>query len=152
MGFRLPTEAEWEFVCRSGTGTAYSFGHDVELLDRYGWFLKNSGDWSPTTAELRPNPRGLFDMYGSLYEWCHDWYNDGELSDETDPVGVETGSNRVYRGGSWHEPARRCRSSYRNWFVPANRNNSLGFRLATVPPSRVPEAGESASVEDSAGR
>lgn len=152
VGFRLPTEAEWEFVCRSGTGTAYSFGHDVELLDRYGWFLKNSGDWSPTTAELRPNPRGLFDMYGSLYEWCHDWYNDGELSDETDPVGVETGSNRVYRGGSWHEPAKRCRSSYRNWFAPASRNNSLGFRLATVPPSRVPEAGESASVEDSAGR
>ena len=134
-GFRLATEAEWEFVCRSGTGTAYSFGHDADLLAQYAWFLKNSGDWLHPTGQLRPNPRGLFDIHGNLYEWCHDWFGP-ELSDATNPKGADTGSRRGYRGGSWSDAAWSCRSSYRCGDDPTLRYFSLGFRLAVVPSSQ----------------
>ncbi len=151
-GFRLPTEAEWEFICRSGISSAYSFGHDEALLDQYAWYLKNSGDWSHATGELRPNPRGLFDIHGNVLEWCHDWYNEGELVDGTDPPGAETGRDRVYRGGCWSSSAGDCRSSSRSRSEPTDRNNLLRFRLATVPPSQEPEAEEKSSGDDSAGR
>ena len=151
-GFRLPTEAEWEFICRSGTGTAYSFGHDEQLLDRYAWYLKNSGDWSHATGELRPNPRGLFDIHGNVTEWCHDWYNEGDLSGASDPLGAETGSSRVRRGGCLSSTAGNCRSSSRGWVDPTYGFNALGFRLAAVPSSQLPEAREPGSGADSAGR
>lgn len=151
-GFRLPTEAEWEFICRSGTSTGYSFGDDEQLLDRYAWYQKNSGDFSHATGELRPNLRGLFDIQGNVFEWCHDWYSEDESNDATDPIGAEAGRARVYRGGSWNGPARFCRSSFRVRFDPADRNDGLGFRLATVPPSQGPEAQEQGGGADSAGR
>ncbi len=72
-GFRLLTDAEWEVISRSRSGTAYSFGSDRSLLGQYGWFVENSDNWSHPVAELRPNPRGLFDVHGNLFEWCHDW-------------------------------------------------------------------------------
>ena len=74
-GFRLPTEAEWEMICRGGTNTAYSFGNDAQLLGHYGWFQENSEKWSHAVGLLRPSPRGLFDVHGNLNEWCHDWYS-----------------------------------------------------------------------------
>lgn len=151
-GLRLPTEAEWELICRSGTGTAYSFGHDEELLDRYAWYLKNSGDWSHPTGEQRPNPRGLFDIHGNLSEWCHDGYSEGELSNDINPKGAGTGRSRVRRGGSWYYTAWYCRSSTRDTDEPSSRSSNLGFRLAAVPSSQVPETEDVSSGADSAGR
>ena len=132
-GFRLPTEAEWEYVCRSGMRTAYGFGNDANLLTHYGWFQDNAEKWSHAVGQFRPNLRGLFDVQGNLYEWCHDWYG-ADLSDNAeDPVGAEEGSYRVDRGGSWGDPASDCRTAHRSGNQPGFRNNDLGFRVAAVP-------------------
>ncbi len=99
-GYRLLTEAEWEVVCRSGTSGSYSFGEDKKWLGKYGWFLETSGDWSHPIGQLRPNPRGLFDIHGNLNEWCYDWYGDYDSGKLTNPQGPKRGSDRVYRGGA----------------------------------------------------
>lgn len=148
-GFRLPTEAEWEYICRSGTRTARSCGTDEQLLDHYAWYLNNSTDWSHAAGELRPNVRGLFDIHGNVMEWCHDWHNESELSDATDPLGAESGRFKVCRGGSWNHTAPRCRSSLRTALYPSNRDYFLGFRLATSLPSPTPEAEKATSEPDS---
>jgi len=133
-GFRLPTEAEWEIVGRGGTSTAYSFGNDALLLSSYGWAQKNSEKWSHAVGGLRPSPRGLFDIFGNLYEWCHDWYSDYAIEALCeDPMGLAEGSYRVYRGGGWDLDAVYCRAANRGSNQPTNRGNSLGFRIATVP-------------------
>jgi serine/threonine protein kinase/formylglycine-generating enzyme required for sulfatase activity len=132
-GFRLPTKAEWENVCRCGLRTTYSFGNDPGLLAHYAWFTDNSQKWSHATGQLRPNLRGLFDMHGNLYEWCHDWYGP-ELSDGAeDPTGAEAGSLRVFRGGCWDYSASDCRSARRSGGEPGSRYDNLGFRVAVVP-------------------
>jgi formylglycine-generating enzyme required for sulfatase activity len=135
-GYRLPTEAEWEVACRGGTRSAWSHGGDEGLLSRYGWFMDNSGKQTHVVGFQRPNLRGLFDMHGNAFEWCHDWSDayDGELV--KDPMGPPTGSYRVYRGGSWVITARYCRSSNRTRYYPSSRNINLGFRVATVPSSK----------------
>jgi formylglycine-generating enzyme required for sulfatase activity len=131
-GFRLLTEAEWEAVCRSETRTAYSFGNDVQLLRQYGWFLGNSEKWSHGVGLLRPNPRGLFDMHGNLWEWCHDRY--GDYADALDdPFGSKAGSNRVNRGGSWFSDTADCRTASRTRNRPTDPVSNLGFRVALVP-------------------
>src|SRR5262249_54461775 len=106
-GFRLPTEAEWESACRAGTVTAYRVGSDRDLLGRYGLHLHKHTELGGT---LRPNPRGLFDVHGNVWEWCHDWYQ-GRLTDGTDPVGAADGKNRTLRGGGWDRSAWHCRSA-----------------------------------------
>jgi formylglycine-generating enzyme required for sulfatase activity/tRNA A-37 threonylcarbamoyl transferase component Bud32 len=127
-GFRLPTEAEWEAACRCGVETPYSFGGDEPLLAQYGWYANNSAKWSHVVAQLRPNARGLFDMHGNLFEWCHDWY--GNYADHAaDPVGAATGAIRVNRGGGWGNDAAFCRAAVRGGIQPTIRDN-LGFRLA----------------------
>ncbi len=118
-GFRLPTEAEWEYVCRFGMTAAYSFGNDPGLLPYYGWFLDNAEQWSHAVGQLRPNARGLFDIHGNLYEWCHDWYESGLSARAVDPIGAEGGSSRVLRGGSWDYPAAYLRTVFRNHNLPA---------------------------------
>jgi serine/threonine protein kinase/formylglycine-generating enzyme required for sulfatase activity len=136
-GFRLPTEAEWEVICRSGTTTAYSFGNDVQLLGQYGWYQETSNGWSHGVGLLRPGLRGLFDIHGNLYEWCHDWY--AEYADGAsvgNPMGPAKGSYRVDRGGSWDDPARFCRAAFRSRNGPSLRSYLLGFRLARVPVSQ----------------
>jgi formylglycine-generating enzyme required for sulfatase activity len=130
-GFRLPTEAEWEVMCRSGTHTPYSFGNDVSLLGRYGWSLENSQNWSHTVAQLRPNLRGLFDVHGNVNEWCHDWYS-AYRDSRSDPIGPDRGSDRVHRGGGWNIMGVRCRSAGRSGYRPSDRHNYLGFRLARI--------------------
>ena len=136
-GFRLPTEAEWEVACRGGTNSAYSFGNDSELLGHYGWFQDNSARWSHVVGQLRPNPRGLFDIHGNLYEWCHDWYAE-YADDAVDGLGAPQGSYRVHRGGGWNSVAARCRSAGRVSFQPTYRS-SVGFRLALIPFSQAGE-------------
>ncbi len=136
-GFRLPTESEWEVVARSGSRTAYGFGSDVALLDRFGWFNENSGKHVRPGRELRPNVRGLFDLHGNLWEWTHDWAGAFGESALTDPRGAQEGSERVLRGGSWYNAAAGCRTADRTTFVPWDRMTNYGFRLALTSLSGV---------------
>ena len=141
-GFRLPTESEWEVVARSGSRTAYGFGSDVALLDRFGWFLENSGKKPNPSREKRPNVRGLFDLHGNLLEWTHDWDGDFGESSQTDPTGAKTGLNRVNRGGSWDFDAATCRSANRDRGAPSMRSFYNGVRLALSIPSGVSSPAE----------
>jgi serine/threonine protein kinase/formylglycine-generating enzyme required for sulfatase activity len=129
-GYRLPTEAEWEYACRAGTTTAYGFGNDRGLLAFYGRHLQ---DGATAGGKLRPNRRGLFDMHGNVWEWCHDWFQK-HLSDATDPVGPPQGHNRALRGGGWDRGPWHCRSSYRHSPTPDYRGSYMGFRLARTLP------------------
>jgi serine/threonine protein kinase/formylglycine-generating enzyme required for sulfatase activity len=131
-GFRLPTEAEWEVACRGGTISAWSFGNDPLLLAHYGWFLDNSAKWSRVVTQLRPSPRGLFDIHGNVWEWCHDRsgnYKDGAV----DPIGPPAGAARVFRGGGWSDRDADCRAAERGGHLAAGRSANLGFRLTLYP-------------------
>ena len=142
-GYRLPTEAEWEYAARAGTTTAYSFGDDVgELMDhaRYG---KNSGNKAHPVGSKKRNPWGLADMHGNMYEWTWDWYGPYSAESRTDPKGHESGDGRVVRGGSFAFGPRRLRSAYRGRFRPMARFEILGFRCAL---GRPPRHGERALV------
>ena len=133
-GYRLPTEVEWEFACRAGSTVGYSFGEPAELLERYGWFDRNSLGRTHACGRLKPNDLGLFDMHGNVWQWTHSGYRD-------DPVDKEDGSGevafaatyRVYRGGSWAIDAGICRAANRHGNTPDNRDDNIGFRLARVP-------------------
>lgn len=146
-GFRLPTESEWEVVARSGSRTAYGFGSDVALLDRFGWFAENSSKHAHPGRELRPSLRGLFDLHGNLFEWTHDWNGDFGESGHMDPLGTQGGSNRVDRGGGWINDAALCRAAYRFTLDPTNRTYNLGFRIALSPSSQGQEAASGAKAE-----
>jgi hypothetical protein len=132
-GFRLPTEAEWEVACRAGTRTRFAFGGDITLLDHYGWNEHNGGQ-GHAARSLRPNPRGLSDMHGNYWEWCHDWF-DVYLTAVDDPVGPPGGSTRVIRGADWSDDAKACRSAFRYGFAPTDRAESLGIRVVVFPSS-----------------
>lgn len=131
-GFRLPTESEWEIAASCGSSTAYGFGNEKKLLDRFGWFDQNSGGKARATRMLRPNLRGLFDLHGNLAEWTHDWFDVFTEKKLTDPTGPETGSDRVYRGGSWGIASNFCRTSLRYSGAPTFRSDFLGFRPAVT--------------------
>ena len=130
-GFRLLTEAEWEYACRAGMRTAYSFGSDRSLLRYYAWFQDNSQQWLHAVGQLRPNLRGLFDVHGNMWEWCSDGYNFVLASDADDPLGVEAEGTRVDRGGSWRDPAAFCRTANRDRNLPITNTQNVGFRIAT---------------------
>ena len=127
--YRLPTEAEWEYACRSGTTTAYSFGDDASRLGDYGWFKGNSDSSTHPVGEKKPNAWGLYDMHGGVWEWCQDRYGAYPSGSATDPTGATSGSFRVLRGGGWINGARGCRSAIRYWGTPEGRGNDLGFRV-----------------------
>ena len=129
--YTLPTEAQWEYACRAGTTTAFSFGDDESQLDEFGWFSGNTAleKYVHKVGLKKPNPLGLYDMHGNVWEWCSDWYGD-KLSGGTDPVGPERGSSRVVRGGGWGNNSGHCRSANRNDGDPSSRNSNLGFRVA----------------------
>lgn len=129
---RLPTEAEWEYACRSGEKAAYSFGSDGARLAEYAWFVANtSGKGEPFAHRVgtrKPNARGLHDMHGNVLEWCSDWYLP-ELLGGAHPRGPAEGDMRVARGGSWGSNPSDCRSAARFRVDPAERNEYLGFRV-----------------------
>ena len=145
--YRLPTNAEWEYACRAGSTTRYSFGDDELQLGEYGWFDGNSGRQTHAIGTKKPNAWGLFDMHGNVWEWCSDWEDGLPRGAVTDPQGPDlqrpSGAPiRGLRGGNWRDAAGACQSSSRRGFDPSIRNHILGFRLALSPPEvqRAPPA------------
>ncbi len=161
LDLRLPTEAEWEHACRAGTEPATWLGdleilgaNNAPLLDEIAWYGGNSGvgfdldagedssGWPEKqyphelagTHEVKgkaPNPWGLYDMLGNVWEWCSDyWARSYTGGSRTDPKGPAKGAERVIRGGSWHARARLVRAAYRDWYLPGGRYSHLGFRLS----------------------
>jgi formylglycine-generating enzyme required for sulfatase activity len=145
--FRLPTEAEWEYACRAGTTTPFNTGENLTTgqanyngnfpYQNYpkGRFIGNT----TPVGSYPPNKWGLYDMHGNVWEWCRDWYGEKYYEEckrqgvVDNPKGPATGSNRVFRGGSWDYNARHCRSADRNYNFPGSRNSFIGFRLVFVP-------------------
>ncbi|MBI1315207.1 SUMF1/EgtB/PvdO family nonheme iron enzyme, partial [bacterium] len=129
--FRLPTEAEWEYACRAGTTSPYYSGESADDLRGYGWSTGNSGKQTHPVGQLKSNAFGLYDMHGNAWEWCADWYAADYYvaSPFEDPRGPLTGRQRMFRGGSWYDPARHSRVAHRSTFVPDAAGNNLGFRL-----------------------
>jgi formylglycine-generating enzyme required for sulfatase activity len=130
--YRLPSESEWEYACRAGTTTRYSFGDDESELGEYAWYYENSGSETHPVGQKNPNPWGLYDMHGNVWEWCSDWYNDSyyATSPDTDPAGPSSEEKfRVLRGGSWLSDADFSRSSTRGNNLPSISTADIGFRV-----------------------
>jgi len=148
--YRLPTEAEWEYAARAGTATKFPF-EEARAAD-YVWYWKNAGHETHPVGEKRPNPFGLYDMHGNVWEWVQDWYSEGYYASSqtttpsiivktkdlvvgskvvvVDPTGAAEGVGRVLRGGSWSNDLRYLRSPHRNFYPPDYRNANTGFRVA----------------------
>ena len=121
-GYRLPTEAEWEYACRAGTTTAYFFGDAPAKLGDYAWFEKNSGGHPRPVGQKQPNPWGLYDICGNVWEWCNDFYKVDYYpeSPRENPRGPEKGETKVLRGGAWRFGDESCRSG-----LPLQRKSRL---------------------------
>jgi formylglycine-generating enzyme required for sulfatase activity len=155
--YALPTEAEWEYACRAGTGTRYSSGDAEASLKKVAnitdaslkakldadfaktWVFQSWDDGHPFTAPVgsfQPNAWGLYDMHGNVFQWCADWYGETYYADSPikDPKSPESGKYRVLRGGSWADDARHCRSAHRVGVGPAFRGNGVGFRVVLRGP------------------
>jgi len=143
-GYRLPTEAEWEYACRAGTTTPFSTGNNITTDQanydgNYPYSNYGRGQWREKTTNVGSFPAnawGVFDMHGNVFEWCWDWYGVYESGPQTDPAGAESGLYRVLRGGSWFDNGRYIRSANRNSSSPSLRSHSVGFRLARSMPSK----------------
>ena len=137
--YQLPSEAEWEYACRAGTTTKYWFGDDDSQLSNYAWYDKNAFNiglnYAHAVGTKQPNPWGLFDMYGNVWEWCDDWYdaNFYQQSGKYDPRGFASGSLRANRGGYWSNGPAYCRSANRSSDSPDRRSEDLGFRVVLAP-------------------
>ena len=151
-GYRLPTEAEWEFACRAGTVESFCSGNLTEFgcggdvaLSLVGVYCNTDVDADDTTdgdedgpdgpadvGGLQPNFWGLRDMHGNVYEWCWDWYAVGVSYPTTDPAGPDQGLVRVMRGGCWTSPVEACRSAARSYADPSRSNSGVGFRVARL--------------------
>ncbi len=122
-GYRLPTQAEWEYAARAGSSVA-RYGE----LDAVAWYVDNSGSSTHPVGKKKPNAWGLYDMLGNVWEWCHDWKGDYPSGSVKDPTGPRAGSKRVKRGGSWGDTARNVRAAFHIYYTPDSRYISLGFR------------------------
>jgi formylglycine-generating enzyme required for sulfatase activity len=134
--YRLPTEAEWEYACRAETSDRrFSYGDDPGYtnLTNYAWHYDNSGDTTHPVGQKLPNPWGLHDMHGNVWEWCQDWFDIYPGGIAVDPQGPATGSGRVIRGGFWSSNARDCRSAYRVYYYPDYRDGYIGIRAVLAP-------------------
>ena len=142
--FRLPTEAEWEYACRAGTDTRFSFGDALgcddscgfcDLQNQYMVWCGNANDGSEAVGSKLPNPWGLYGMHGNLFEWCSDWYGSYPSGPQVDPQGgLSKGSDRVLRDGYWRSHALFCRSAHRGSASPDDRHYGIGLRLVRKYP------------------
>jgi formylglycine-generating enzyme required for sulfatase activity len=129
--YRLPTEAEREYVCRAGSTGRFAGNRN---LDDIGWYLVNSGDTTHPVGSLMPNDWGFYDMQGNLWEWCADWYGPYPPGDAVDPTGPKSGTMRVLRGGAIGYDQEFARSAFRNSYVPDSKVYHNGFRVALSVP------------------
>ncbi|MBN1426019.1 formylglycine-generating enzyme family protein [Candidatus Fermentibacteria bacterium] len=135
-GYRLPTEAEWEYACRAGTTTDYYNGNETQSgcspidpnLNLIGWYCGNANNQTHDVGGKQPNSFGLYDMSGNVWEWCNDWYGSYSSGSQTDPTGPSSGSYRVLRGGRWYDYAQCCRSANRFYNSPGGSSRYDGFR------------------------
>jgi formylglycine-generating enzyme required for sulfatase activity len=141
-GFRLPTEAEWEYACRAGTQTPFHSGpgfpngtNDDSLVSQVAWYAPNSGGQTRPVGVKAANAFGFHDMLGNVWEWVNDWYGGYSADAQANPTGPVSASKCVIRGGSWVaiEGSLFVRSSYRNSLTPGSRNANIGFRVARTP-------------------
>jgi sulfatase modifying factor 1 len=135
--YRLPTESEWEYSCRAGTKTPFSFGETIstDQANYLGDATYGNGKKGVNREKTMPvgsfpsNAFGLHDMHGNLFQWCQDWYGDYPQKDVVDPQGPDKGQLRVHRGGSWIDDPRLCRSAFRGGYEPGVRDSVCGFRV-----------------------
>jgi len=130
--FRLPTEAEWEYACRAGAPTEFYFADGQAALAQHAWFGGNSGGSTQPVGKTRPNPWGLHDMAGNVWEWCEDFFAPYDKAPQVDPKGPGGGGARVLRGGSLSDGPRTCRSAHRNMNPPTHRHYHNGCRVCVV--------------------
>lgn len=130
LGFRLPTEAEWEYAARGGNSSLGYIFPGANDIGSVAWYDSNSGDQTHNVGTKLPNELGLYDMAGNVWEWCSDWHGKYSSSSQTNPKGVASGSCHVYRGGGWRNLDGCCRVSYRCFSTSGYRNYDLGLRLA----------------------
>jgi formylglycine-generating enzyme required for sulfatase activity len=128
--YRLPTEAEWEYACRAGTTNFFSFGDATTEADRYAWTSENAETTTHPVGLKRPNPWGLHDMHGNVWEWCSDWFAPYSPGPVTDPVGPAQSKYKVFRGGGWNQAIEFARSSNRFMMGVSNGIYFVGFRVA----------------------
>ena len=130
-GYRLPTEAEWEYACRAGTATPYFFGDNSSRLGEFAWFEQNSGGHPRPVGQKKPNPWELYDMCGNLWQWCNDFYQVDYYpgAPRQDPRGPDDGKNKVVRGGAWRFSAGECRPGYRYNESPGYADVCFGYDI-----------------------
>ncbi|MBN2530387.1 MAG: formylglycine-generating enzyme family protein [Deltaproteobacteria bacterium] len=141
LNLAFPTEAQWEYACRAGTDTPFSFGKNIspEQVNYNGNYPYNKGDkgeyrkQTVAVKSLPVNRWGLYEMNGNVWEWCADWYDEYPDGEAIDPAGPDSGVNRVLRGGSWYYDGWFCRSAFRHRHHPGNRSYNFGFRFARGP-------------------
>jgi formylglycine-generating enzyme required for sulfatase activity len=130
--YRLPSEAEWEYACRAGTTTRYYFGNDGGQLGNYAWFRDNSNAQTHPVGEKKPNPWGLYDLYGNVWEWCEDRWHDNYKGAPTEGIAwIKRGDAFAspLRGGCWKFDSGYCRSFSRTRYDPGRRRDDTGFRV-----------------------
>jgi len=130
--FRLPTEAEWEYACRAGSKTDYSYGDSPEKLGDHAWYKENCENTTHPIGQKKPNPWGLYDMHGNVWEWCQDWHGKYSAKSATDPTGAATGERRVLRGGSLVDNIVPCQSALRSYSYPSDRSYRSGLRVVML--------------------